>query len=418
MSALSNKNIVASYASFGFIGFLGVTINIFLLSFSGLDVLGRYNYTFAFLILASQFCVGGTQFSLLNHSIRFKNRKSELSFIIGSSILVCFFFSIIFAVASVLLNNFHYINIYLSQAKLNSLLFLIAIFLFSVNKIILVFINSLNLLISYAFLNALRYIFLFFVIIAFTYLNLLEGFIQDCFLVSETLLLATLLFFIIFNVSGIGMPKKRWLKRHLSFGVRGFVGGLLMEINSKVDVILLGTLLGFHAAGIYSFAAMITEGFSQVYIVIKNNIDPIFSSYLKLKKNAEISAEILKIRQIYIPILLIFGIVLICLFRFIFEWVFNLNSEVISESFPSFFILMIGILIASFYRPFVGLLIQLGKPELYSLVILISAILNILLSLTFIPYFGIEGAALSTSIAFVAESFFLFRLASIIRNRI
>lgn len=416
MITFTNKNLIASYISFGLVGFLGIAINILLLSYSGPEILGRFNYAFSILILASQFCVGGTQLSLLNHSMKFINRKSELSFMVGSSILLCVLFSIIFGFAIFLLNNINEINFYLSKTKLSSSLFLIAIFLFSVNKLLLSFINALNLIISYAFFNALRYIFLLLVIIGLAYSNLLDFHIQDCFLISEVFLLFSLLFFTILKVCSIGVPKKRWLKRHLFFGMKGFVGGFMMEMNSKVDILILSNLMGFYAAGIYSFAAMITEGFLQVYVVIKNNIDPIFSALLKEKKTNQISLEVIRIRRILIPIFFIFGIVLICSYKFIFDFFFRLDPGLILKSFQSFFILMIGILIASYYRPFVGLLIQIGKPEVYSIIILSSVILNILLNLILIPFFGIEGAAISTSIAFVIESYLLFKLGSAYKN--
>jgi len=87
-----------------------------------------------------------------------------------------------------------------------------------------------------------------------------------------------------------------------------------------------------------------------------------------------------------------------------------MQIELIRESWPVLFILVAFVLFSSFYRPFIGLLNQVGRPQLFSLVIMISVFINVVLNIILLPILGINGAALSTGIAFLIETYLLYRL--------
>ena len=53
-------------------------------------------------------------------------------------------------------------------------------------------------------------------------------------------------------------------------------GGVLLEMNSKIDIFMIGIFLSDSKVGIYSFCALFVEGF-QIFTVLQNIYNPILS---------------------------------------------------------------------------------------------------------------------------------------------
>ena len=49
---------------------------------------------------------------------------------------------------------------------------------------------------------------------------------------------------------------------------------VLIELNTKVDILMIGFFMGDYNVGIYSFAALFGEGFYQLLIVLQNVLNP------------------------------------------------------------------------------------------------------------------------------------------------
>ena len=75
-----------------------------------------------------------------------------------------------------------------------------------------------------------------------------------------------------------------WSKIHLNYGIRCILSGVFIELNSRVDILMLGFFLSDYEVGIYSFSALFAEGFFQVLIVLQNNYNPILSRLISNKK--------------------------------------------------------------------------------------------------------------------------------------
>jgi O-antigen/teichoic acid export membrane protein len=71
-----------------------------------------------------------------------------------------------------------------------------------------------------------------------------------------------------------------WSGRHLAYGVKSFLSGVLLELNSRVDVLMIGWFHGDAMVGVYSFAAMIAEGVFQVLVKLQNNYNPVLAQHI------------------------------------------------------------------------------------------------------------------------------------------
>jgi len=215
--------------------------------------------------------------------------------------------------------------------------------------------------------------------------------------VALMLYINVLLFRIRFSLSS---EIRSWY-RHISFGSRGFLSGVLIEMNTRMDVLMLGYFRSDTIVGIYSFASIFAEGFAQLSTVIRQNVDPIVGKCFAEDNREKIREIAKKVRRTFYPIMAIIGGALVATFP-ILIWLVVSNGEN-WQSWRVFAILVSGIVLASGYRPFIGMLMQGGRPGTYTILIAGSVIGNVILNACLIPALGIYGAATATACIYVLQ---------------
>jgi Na+-driven multidrug efflux pump len=76
-----------------------------------------------------------------------------------------------------------------------------------------------------------------------------------------------------------------------------------------------------------------------------------------------------------------------------------------------FGIIMVGVVISAGYRPFLGIMLQGGRPGFYTLFVAILVVSNILLNTVLIALTGIYGAAVVNVLLYILESVLLVLFA-------
>ena len=76
-----------------------------------------------------------------------------------------------------------------------------------------------------------------------------------------------------------------------------------------------------------------------------------------------------------------------------------------------FAILMTGVLLNALYRPFLGILLQAGRPGMHTNMVATLVLINFLGNVLLVPYWDIRGAAAATASVFVLEAI-LIKVAS------
>lgn len=128
---------------------------------------------------------------------------------------------------------------------------------------------------AYAVFQSLRYFFIAAAILVMGLLKVEGRFLTYAFTFAEALLL----FIMLIYLNGIrmlgGKVKQEYLLAHIRFGTKILPANMVVELNTKVDIICLGFLVKNDSViGIYSFAILFAEGFYQIYIVIRRSINP------------------------------------------------------------------------------------------------------------------------------------------------
>lgn len=400
-----NRDVLWNTGSLAILGVSGIIINLVIMACRGPQALGIFNQVFAFYIVISQIAVGGLQFSVLKHCSYEQGNLTECAAIASSALMLVAFAGIVICV--ILFGLRDVIGRILDSPSVTlGLSFAIpGLAFFALNKVLLMVLNGLRNMHAFAVFQALRYVLILAGVVSIMLLGYPGSHLPLSLTIAEVTLFVALMLYIniiLFRIRFSFAPEIRnWFSRHISFGSRGFLSGVLIEMNTRVDVLMLGYFMSDTIVGIYSFASTFAEGFAQLSTVIRQNVDPIIGRCFVEDNREKIREIALKIRRTFYPIMAIIGCALVAVFP-VLIWLVASNGEN-WQSWGVFVILVCGIVLASGYRPFIGMLLQGGRPGRYTVLIAGTVMGNVILNVCLIPVLGIYGAAVATACVYVLE---------------
>lgn len=395
------SNISFNLVALGIAGGCGILFNLLISFLYGTEALGLISQVYSLLIIFGQVGVFGNQFSVQKY-VASTDSHEEKSHIIISALGLSVFIS---AVVSLI---FYFLADVVAQLQSNSNIYYsiryacIGLFFFCLNKVILGALNGLMQMRSFAVLQLIRALFL----LLFAYLlyffkteiqkiSLIFTFTEGIVFIIGVLLLIRqeLLMIKRFN--------KEWVKNHFFFGLHSMPAGLLIEMNTKVDVLMLGYFLSDREVGIFSMAATFSEGFSLILNVLRSNFNPIMAKYLVGNNLKELHEFIDNYKPKIVKGMILISLISLVAYKGIG---FVSGNQDWNASFLNFCILVLGVLLISKSFPFLTLIVQAGKPGWFSFAILLGILVNCILNLIFIPLLGTVGAALSTSLSGIVNA--------------
>jgi O-antigen/teichoic acid export membrane protein len=404
------EDIVWNFISLIVLALSGIVLNILIGVLYDAATLGVFNQVLATYIFFSMFAVGGINLSALKLLAEDHHNKSRNHEVIWSAVLLTTLSSALFVTIYCYIRELvaHLLNS--PNVAVGMTWIAPGLFFFGVNKTILSSINALQKMKAFAVFQGLRYA------------NLLTGFLiavslgfpgeqlSFVFSFSEiTLFLIMLGYMREFWAKPLGNNWLSFLPYHLKFGTKGALSGALLELNSRVDVLMLGYFLTDKVTGIYSFAAMLYEGFMQFLVVLQNNYNPHLSNFLHNKKWEALVEAIKKGRNLTYKYALVLVPLTIACYPIGISIVFGSGSE-FAASWQPFLILMIGLLISAGYLPFQHLLVMGGLPGWHTFFMIITVVFNILFNWVLIPIYGLNGAAMGTALSLTLSSITLLVL--------
>ena len=198
---------------------------------------------------------------------------------------------------------------------------------------------------------------------------------------------------------------KKWFQIHYKYGVKTIIGGFLIEVNTKIDILMLGMYMSDEKVGIYSISALCIEGYMQLYIVIQNLINPVIAQLMNKNKKDELKDKIKKIKQSICLISILVGSISIGMFGNLVR-ILTESNEYQASTVP-FIILILAITIVSGYIPISNIFLMANLPGIQTRYMLINATINIAINALLIPKVGINGAAAATGVTLIISTIIL-----------
>lgn len=397
-------DLIWSFISFGIVGLGGIVINLIIGKFWGTAKLGVFNQIFSFYFILGHLGCIGLHYSVLKHASLHCNDRNELRMMYS----VAFYISLI--AASIFLALGYLITPFILKA-FNSIelgkaweVALPAFFFYSLNKIQMNFLNGLRSIRLMSLLNALRVI--LYVVFLVVFQKTGEQEVVKILVYSE-IIVFIISFGFLFRYLKLSILSLEWLGKHIKFSKYTLVTGFIQNIETRVDVIMLGLFLDDFAVGIYSFASMLVQGAYQIPVVLRNNVNPIITRLYFNNELKELEVLIKRwIKKLYPFAVALGGIAIVIYDPFVTYFAKNLDFLLGHQSFA---ILILGIVLVSGYIPFNMIFVQVGKLREHFLYYTILLIVNVLLNALLIPVWKLQGAAIATSVTY-ALSLILLKL--------
>ena len=360
-----------------------------------------FNQVFAIYIFVAQVATLGCQFSVLRYVAQHYKELGQCRPIVlaaalvafGSSLVVALFLALLFAAVG---GSFY------SAAVADSATFMFpGLIAFAINKVLLNALNGARRIRLYAFFTGLRYILMGAIALTLVASAASPRLLSLILSISDVMLLVplSLACSFVFPRSGAKIGND-WIARLVHFGVRSILGGIAVEVNTRIDILILGIFSTDAAVGLYSFAAFFVEGLLQLPFLGRRIVDPILTSLVIERDRDALAAFLVRGRNANGALVLAVNLVGVALY----PWYARLfgTAELAAESFVLFAVLMMGTTLFGIYAVFSGIFSQGGLPLVQSRFNVTVLASNVLLNVCLTPLYGPLGAAIATSLSFVA----------------
>jgi O-antigen/teichoic acid export membrane protein len=395
------------WSALGFASFaiVGIAINIIIAAAYGAAALGVFNLVFSVYTLASQVSVFGVHNSVVRHvAIRDVLDDGTPTILSGALVLSLLLGSATGVVTYLLAGPYEAATRSIGVAQ-GLRLVAPALLLFSLNKTLMAALNGERRMRAFAGGQVVRSILMVGTVALAVTWSWDPARLPTAFLSAEVALFVYLFVPRARQIAGVQAARLGyWVRAHGSFGARGFLGGLMVEANTRIDVLMLGFFVDDATVGLYSFAAMIAVGFHNLMMVVKQNVNPVFSERWAAGARDDLHDLVRGVRRFVYPGTALLAIGAIALFPTIAGL---LGEEASRDSWVVLVVLLTGIMLASGHLPFDAILVQAGHPGAHTLLTAFGALTNVLLNASLIPLLGAFGAALATSTAVCLSAVYL-----------
>lgn len=397
-----SQDIAYSLGSFVVLAISGIVINIVITGLRDAAALGVFNLSYAVYIVASQFAVWGLHYSVLRHAAFYESDPEERGHMLLTAALCAIVMGVVAAVLVALAEPL-FARAFSSEttgaAIRNAAL---GLALFPLNKVLIAYLNGLRRMKAFAVLQAVRYsaVMALVAVVAASPWPIETA--TFCFFLAEAFTVTLACAYIARKkLAGALRFTQAWVRRHYTFGTKGLAAGMFAEVNSRVDVLMIGFFLSDRATGIYSFAAMLVDGVYHVLAMVRINFSPILVGAVRDKDWLTAQNLRRQSRRLVLPATIVLSAGLVAAFYAFTAWVMP-PSKGLLEGLPSLVILLSGLVLVCFLVPFDQLLMMSGHPGYQTAQQLALVGTNIVVAALLLPVFGIEGAAFGTASSYVA----------------
>jgi|GEM_PF-201968 O-antigen/teichoic acid export membrane protein len=390
-------------------GVSGILLSLLVGLFYDAAALGVFNQVFAAYIFFSQLAVGGLHYSALKSIAEYAERPEHHARIVLSALAPALVLSLIATVLYFCARHSAGRLLESPGVAIGLAWSAPGLFFFSLNKVLLSTMNGLRYMRAFALLQSLRPLVMILTLIALTLNGAVASTLPAVLSAAEIVVFLAAL--CVMRRHLIGSLTGFWsqVRAHVNFGARGFAGGFLTELNTRVDVLMLGFFMTDHIVGLYSFAAILVEGFFQLLVVLRNNFNPILVQLIASRRFTDLRLRIQHGKLVTYVVAAGVTVAAIGLFPLGQHFLSGYlpGGSALGHSWPLFSILMIGVLLGAGYVPFSNLLLQAGRPGLHTCMLGLVVLSNALGNLLLIPWFGAIGAAVATAFSFVFSAILL-----------
>lgn len=396
-----STGVIWNLGSLAFLALAGFVLNIVIGAVYGPEALGVFNIAFALFIFFSQLGTFGLHASILQIVSEHAERDTQqVDSAVAQGLLLSVAIASAVSVLGLALTPLLPMAFGVDGLEAAWLAILPGLWAFSINKFLYNVINGARHMRTFAVLQSLRYALILAALLILISSRAPAALLTLTFTVSEICLLPVLAAYAGRAVTGWRWTDgRRWRRAHLWFGSRAVLSGAFLELNTRVDVLIIGVALNEERAGVYSVALLIVEGASQVVFALRNNINPLLARLVADGDRAGLLKLSRRVALGVTPVMLCAAVVCTALYPLFERAVFG--GQAFEDARLPLALLLGGFGLSSGVLCFNMILTQAGRPALHSIYVLSVLVVNVILNLILVPAWGISGAGAATAAAYV-----------------
>lgn len=190
-----------------------------------------------------------------------------------------------------------------------------------------------------------------------------------------------------------------FIKKAANYGFKANLGPITQFLNYKIDIFILNFFTSVTVTGVYVVAVTLAEKLFLISGAISTILFPRLS---QLSSDEFSKKELTPFVSRMVLLLTVMAALGLSVFAYsIIKYLFG--SEFLGSLYP-LFILIPGVIIISVAKIWANDIAARGKPEINMYISMITLIFNALGNIIMIPRFGMNGAALTTTLAYLVSS--------------
>lgn len=405
-----SRDIAWTIGSFAILAASGLVINIVVVSARDAAALGVFNQAYAVYMVASQLAVFGLHYSVLRHAAYHEAEPDQLGRLLPTAGACAAVLGLLMA-ALVLVLAPHLGRYFGSEETGRAIAWSAAgLLLFPLNKVLVFYLNGLRRMRMFSILQGTRYLVVMACVTTVAYSHWSFEHSTLALFVAEFVTTAGALIYIaVQRLAPHPHFDGGWARKHFVFGAKSLFSGMFAEMNSRVDVLLLGLLLSDRAVGIYSFAAMLVDGLYHVLAMVRVNFNPLLVAAARDHRWESAQQLLRQTRRYAYPAT---AVLCACTIGGMLLLAYVITpGKSLAEGVPALVILLSGLLLVSPYIPFDNLLLATGHPVLQTVQQMAVVFGNAAINIVLVPHLGIEGAAIATAVSYAISSGMMIVLA-------
>jgi O-antigen/teichoic acid export membrane protein len=199
---------------------------------------------------------------------------------------------------------------------------------------------------------------------------------------------------------GAGGPSLGQAREVVRYGLRAQVGSIILLLNARLDFALVGGMVGARALGIYAVASRFAELLRLPSLAVNYVLYPAYARRGGATAAGEARAMMPRVGWIPLAAAVPLGVAA----TFFIPWLYG---EPFRAAITPTYVLLLGLSGSAVSGVITAFLYGDGRPGLNSLAMGAGLVITIALDLLLIPRFGVLGAALASSVAYLSTTGFL-----------
>lgn len=200
---------------------------------------------------------------------------------------------------------------------------------------------------------------------------------------------------------GLFWPKKvsiDFAKESFKFGLKGHLSNVLSFFNYRIDMFIIAYFMDDVAVGVYSVAVLLSE---RIWLISQSVSSVLFARVANLS-NDDVRNRFTSIAsRNTLFITLIGGLFLAVISKWFIELFFGMEFV---GSVQPFLYMIPGVVIFSMSKVLANDFIGRGYPEINTYIAFVTALTNFGLNIWLIPIYGVNGAAIATSLSYILDA--------------